>query len=88
MCKKCGFSGCNHDWRKWQPRRYDQGYDDAAIGRSANPPEGMLASSGYMAGFEQRQRDEKGSNLTQRAPDRVVRADKKDGSTLEPDTVK
>lgn len=66
MCEKCGFSGCNHDWKRWQPKRYAEGYYDAANDRPANPPELMLGNSGYMAGFEQAERDYGKHNLTKR----------------------
>lgn len=69
MCEKCGFSGCNHDWKKWQPNWYSRGYDDAINGRSANPPELMLGESGYMAGYEHAKRDWRKRNLTPRAAD-------------------
>jgi hypothetical protein len=48
MCEKCGFSGCKHDWKKWNPNEYWKGYNDYI----KNPQTEMMdGNSAYNAGI-------------------------------------
>lgn len=59
MCERCGYSGCRHDWLRWDRTNYNSGYGDGYNGREFKEP----AAPGYIAGFQdgkfQRRQQEK-----------------------------
>lgn len=52
MCERCGYSGCNHDWKRWTPEAYHKGFNDAFYNRPGFSPyaEGSLSDRGYRTG--------------------------------------
>jgi len=48
MCERCGFSGCEHNWKIWNPKEFWKGYKDY----KDNPNiEGIENNAGYNAGI-------------------------------------
>ena len=52
MCEKCGYSGCNHDWKRWAPAAYQEGFRDAFYDKKGFMPygSGSISASAYHAG--------------------------------------
>lgn len=53
MCERCGYSGCQHDWKRWTPIAYSKGYADGDAGRRLKSPYAKCTqnASGYVAGW-------------------------------------
>lgn len=58
MCERCGFSGCNHDWKRWAPATYSRGFSDGNRGLEADPLSegGTEWRAGYVAGYREGRR--------------------------------